>query len=193
MLKITTQFTRDQKANACISEFINNRIMSLLIKYMETAAGKSYLKVNSDDSEFQENIKYYFPDHYSKLDAATAFISLLKGVKSKDEFIPNIYEEYALHAVMQSYIHSCEDSGKSPAKNMPSEDRKYVISILKAEYLEDGEKDEQDPEFRMTIFEDMYDYDDFVTYNMDYGMLDHMTAEEIPAAHESNPLSPENQ
>jgi len=186
MLKISTSFTRDQKANSYIAEFINNRIMSLLINDMETAAGMDYLKVNSDDKDFQENIRFYFPDHYQKLDAATAFISLLKGVKSKNEFIPNIYEEYALHAVIHSYIHKCEDNGTSPAKNMPSEARNYVYSILKAEYLEDGEKDEQDPEFRMTTFEDMYDYDDFITYNMDYGMLDHMTAEEIAATRESN-------
>lgn len=184
MLKITTPFTRDQKANAYISEFINNRIMSLLINNMEEAAGKEYLKVTTDDSEFQDNIRFYFPDHYQKPDAAAAFISLLKGIKSKDEFIPNIYEEYALHAVIHSYIHKCEDKGISPARNMPSEARSYVYSILRNEYLEDGERDEQDPEFLMTTFEDMYDYDEFLTYNMDYGMLDHMTAEEITAIRE---------
>lgn len=184
MLKITTPFTRDQKANAYISEFINNRIMSLLINNMEEAAGKEYLKVTTDDSEFQDNIRFYFPDHYQKTDAAAAFISLLKGIKSKDEFIPNIYEEYALHAVIHSYIHKCEDKGISPARNMPSEARSYVYSILRNEYLEDGERDEQDPEFLMTTFEDMYDYDEFLTYNMDYGMLDHMTAEEITAVRE---------
>ena len=67
---------------------------------------------------------------------------------------------------------------------MPSEARSYVYSILRNEYLEDGERDEQDPEFLMTTFEDMYDYDEFLTYNMDYGMLDHMTAEEITAVRE---------
>ena len=188
MLKITTPFTRDQKANAYISEFINNRIMSLLINDMEEASGKDYLKVTTEDSEFQENIRFYFPDHYSKPDAAAAFISLLKGIKSKNEFIPNIYEEYALHAVIHSYIRQCEDKGISPARNMPSEARNYVYSILKNEYLEDGERDEQDPEFLMTTFEDMYDYDDYITFNMDYGMLDHMTAEEIDAARKGKNL-----
>ncbi|SFG73639.1 hypothetical protein [Oribacterium sp. WCC10] len=185
MLKISTPFTRDQKANSYIAEFINNRIMSLLINDMEIAAGKDYLKVTYDDDEFRENIRFYFPDHYSKPDAAAAFIALLKGVKSKEAFIPDIYEEYALHAVIHSYIHQCEDNGKSPAKNMPSEARQYVMSVLKNEYLEDGERDEQDPEFLMTTFEDMYDYDEFLTYNMDYGMLDHMTAEEIDEARKS--------
>ena len=64
---------------------------------------------------------------------------------------------------------------------MPQEARKYVINVLKNEYLTD-ERDEMDPDVRLATFEDLYDYDDFLTYNMDYAMLDHMTAEEIEAA-----------
>ena len=41
-----------------------------------------------------------------------------------------------------------------------------------------------DPDVRLASFEDMYDYDDFLTFNMDYAMLDHMTEEEIDAARE---------
>ena len=62
----------------------------------------------------------------------------------------------------------------------------YVINVLKNEYLTDEEKDEMDPDVRLASFEDMYDYDDFLTFNMDYAMLDHMTEEEIDAAHITN-------
>ncbi|HBP24074.1 MAG TPA: hypothetical protein DD632_01010 [Oribacterium sp.] len=181
MLHINTAFTRDPEANAFIREFINDRITSLLINDIEGAAGQNYLKVLPEDKEYQENIHFYFPDHYDRQDGATAFLNLLKGVKSKDDFIPNIYEEYALHAALHSYIHHCEDKGLSPARSMPQEARKYVINVLKNEYLTD-ERDEMDPDVRLATFEDLYDYDDFLTYNMDYAMLDHMTAEEIEAA-----------
>ena len=67
---------------------------------------------------------------------------------------------------------------------MPQEARQYVINVLKNEYITDEEKDEMDPDVRLASFEDMYDYDDFLTFNMDYAMLDHMTEEEIDAARE---------
>lgn len=181
MLHIEAAFTRDPEANAYIREFINDRITSLLINDIENAAGQNYLKVLPGDEEYQENIHFYFPDHYDRKEGAVAFLNLLKGVKSKEDFIPNIYEEYALHAAMHNYIQRCEDKGLSPARSMPQEARKYVINVLKNEYLTD-ERDEMDPDVRLATFEDMYDYDDFLTYNMDYAMLDHMTAEEIEAA-----------
>lgn len=184
MLQINTAFTRDPQADAYIRDFINDRVTSLLINDIEWAAGQSYLKVLPDDAEYQENIHFYFPDHYDRKDGAAAFLNLLKGVKSKDAFIPNIYEEYALHAAIHSYIHNCEDKGLSPARPMPQEARQYVINVLKNEYLTDEDRDEMDPDVRLASFEDMYDYDDFLTFNMDYAMLDHMTEEEIDAARE---------
>ncbi len=186
MLHINTSFTRDPEANARIRSFINDRVMSLLINDIEHAAGQSYLKVRATDEEYQENIRFYFPDHYDRSAAGAAFLWLLKGVKSKEEYIPSLYEEYALHAAVQSYIHSCEDRGLSPARSMPQEDRRYVMEVLKNEYLTD-ERDETDPDVRMAKFEDMYDYDDFLTYHMEYAMLDHMSEEELEAARKEAP------
>ena len=85
--------------------------------------------------------------------------------------------------MIQSEIHSCEDRGQSTAKSMPDAARKYVKEIFRAEYLEDGEPDEMDPDLRLARFEDLYDYDEYCTFNMDYSMLDHMTEEEIKASH----------
>lgn len=181
MLQMNYSFTRDPEANARIRSFINDRVMSLLINDIEAAAGQSYLKVRPTDEEYRENVRFYFPDHYDHGAAAASFLQLLKGVKDKDAYVPGIYEEYALHAAMQSYLHSCADRGLSPARSMPREDRRYVMDVLQNEYMTD-ERDEMDPDFRMSKFEDMYDYDDFLTYNMDYAMLDHMTEEEIAAA-----------
>ena len=63
MLQINTTFTRDPQADAYIRDFINDRVMSLLINDIEWAAGQSYLKVLPDDEEYQENIHFDFPDH----------------------------------------------------------------------------------------------------------------------------------
>lgn len=131
MLKITRKFTTDEKANAYIREFINNRIMALLINDIEWASGDDYMKVQVTDPEYQENIHFYFPDHYGKEDAAAAFLNLLKGVKGHSEYVPSLYEEYALHAAIQSYIHMKETEGVSPAAKMPEKERHYVLEVLK--------------------------------------------------------------
>lgn len=136
MLKITRKFTTDEKANAYIREFINNRIMALLIHDIEWASGDDYMKVQVTDPEYQENIHFYFPDHYGKEDAAAAFLNLLKGVKGHSEYVPSLYEEYALHAAIQSYIHMKETEGVSPAAKMPEKERHYVLEVLKKEYLD---------------------------------------------------------
>ena len=52
-----------------------------------------------------------------------------------------------------------------------------------ADAVGDGEPDEMDPDLRLARFEDLYDYDEYCTFNMDYSMLDHMTEEEIKASH----------
>ena len=207
MLKITRKFTTDEKANAYIREFINNRIMALLIHDIEWASGDDYMKVLVTDPEYQENIHFYFPDHYGKEDAAAAFLNLLKGVKGQSEYVPSLYEEYALHAAIQSYIHMKETEGVSPAAKMPEKERHYVLEVLKKEYLDASsgviedenptassreleeeepiassrDLDGMDPEYRLNTFEDMFDYDDFLTYDIRYGMLDHMTEEELNA------------
>ena len=171
MLKLADNYTRDSKANDLLRHFINDRLIELIVHDIEWASGKDYLSVSPLDRDFQ--------DHLSRQDAAGIFLDLLKALKSKDEWIPNLYEEYALHAVIQSEIHNCEDRGQSTAKSMPDAARKYIKEIFHVEYLEDGEPDEMDPDLRLARFEDLYDYDEYCTFNMDYSMLDHMTEEEI--------------
>lgn len=183
MLRLADNYTRDPKANDLLRHFMNDRLIELIIHDIEWASEKDYLSVSPQDQTFQDNIHFYFPDHLNRQEAAGIFLDLLKALKSKDEWIPNLYEEYALHAVIQSEIHSCEDRGQSTAKSMPDAARKYVKEIFRAEYLEDGEPDEMDPDLRLARFEDLYDYDEYCTFNMDYSMLDHMTEEEIKASH----------
>jgi hypothetical protein len=179
MLKLNCSFTKDEQANAIIRQFINDRITELAIRDIEEASGKDYLEVTREDKEFQDNIHYFFPDYYTPVRSAREFLELLKLLKSRDQEVPTLTQEYALHAIIERYLTMCDNRHQSPAKALPAKARSYVQEVLRREYEASGNKDELDPDYILGKIEDMYDYDEICTFNLDYSALDHFTEDEI--------------
>ena len=84
-----------------------------------------------DDAEYQENIHFYFPDHYDRKDGAAAFLNLLKGGRLTAGEIAGQFDMTA--ATVSYHLSQLKKAGLI----FESREKNYIYYSLNASVLEE--------------------------------------------------------
>jgi hypothetical protein len=179
MLKFSSDFVDDEKANVLIKKFINNRLINLVEPY-ET----DYLDIAVD----------LFPENYNHKNVSLKIKELLDLLQDEEEHVPELLLEYVLYYIIKFEMDYIRDNSNSEQVNIfvekIPEDRNYVIQKMKEYYIVNndyGESDENQTleeyveclvSSAMMSIEDLSCYEDTCFWDMDYAFIDQVGYDE---------------
>ena len=178
MLKFESMFCSEEKANSMIKKHINDRHIGMMDVELGLFHEGGYDAIDEDDPAFGEYAMQYLPENYDVKKAGRVLLGLYALLTAKDEFIPQLIQEYALSSVIETNIRFLQENGETTVIPMQGQDRAYVLEKIREE-LAGSDESEEDVKMQMELIEDITYYPETCFWDADYQFLDTYTEEEL--------------
>ena len=164
MIRFPTALCDDRDGDWILKQYINTRLLNIVILDIEMTANAPYKTVNWKNSVFQDEIFYYCPHFFSDEDAAKTFLDLLKLLESSEEISLNAVQSFVLHSVIMDDIELCRDTGTTTVKTIPEAEREYLLTVM------------EEPAIRK--YEDLLNYASFCFTDLGFLQMDDYSEKE---------------